>query len=95
METKNAPTMLVLDDLWSQGYGMVPRSVMRDPHLSIGAKAVYAYLCAADGGKHPCTEDAIIKDLKLDIDSFTDAFTELKGYLSAIGHPLTIKRMVA
>lgn len=87
--------MLVFDDFWSEGYGIVPRSVMRNPALSIDAKVMYAYLCAADGGKHPCTQDAIQRDLKLEDTRFALALEELSNYMRDAGHPMSIVRMVA
>jgi len=40
-----------LDRRFNDGYGIIFRSVMRDTSLSIGAKAVYAYLCTFAGNK--------------------------------------------
>ena len=33
----------------AQGYGQVAKSVMRDPALPVGAKALYAYICSYTG----------------------------------------------
>lgn len=40
-----------LDRRFKDGYGIIFRSVMRDTNLTIGAKAVYAYLCTFAGNK--------------------------------------------
>ncbi len=45
---------MAIDELnrrFNDGYGIIFRSVMRDTSLSIGAKAVYAYLCTFAGNK--------------------------------------------
>jgi uncharacterized phage protein (TIGR02220 family) len=38
-----------LDNLLAQGYGIIPKKVMRDENLSIEAKAIYSYLCSFCG----------------------------------------------
>lgn len=41
----------LMDERFKDGYGIVFRSVMRDTNLTIGAKAVYSYLCTFAGNK--------------------------------------------
>lgn len=40
---------LKLEGVFSKGYGIVPKLVMKDEDLSIEAKAIYAYLCSYAG----------------------------------------------
>lgn len=43
-----------LDGIYKQGYGIIPKLVMKDPNLSIEAKSIYAYLCTYTGGGDSC-----------------------------------------
>lgn len=38
-----------LDGVYSQGYGIVPKLVMRDKNLHVIAKSIYAYMCSFAG----------------------------------------------
>lgn len=40
---------LILKGVMSQGYGTVPKLVMRDKHIDSEAKAIYAYICSFAG----------------------------------------------
>ena len=40
---------LKLEGIYSQGYGIIAKMVMRDKRLSIEAKAIYSYLCSFCG----------------------------------------------
>lgn len=40
---------LQINDIFNQGYGLSPKSVMKDKSLSIEAKAIYAYLASYSG----------------------------------------------
>lgn len=40
---------LVLEGVFSKGYGTVPKMVMKDEDLTIEAKGIYAYLCSYAG----------------------------------------------
>lgn len=40
-----------LEGIMSQGYGIVPKLVMRDTDIDAEAKAIYAYLCSFAGNK--------------------------------------------
>ena len=54
------------------GYGMVQRSVMRDPNLTIEAKGLYAYLCSFSGSGE-CTlpnVEEICKELGISEDKY-------------------------
>lgn len=39
-------------DIMSQGFGIIPKKVMRDRTLSVEAKAIYAYLASFAGSEH-------------------------------------------
>lgn len=41
---------LKLEGVLSQGYGIIPKMVMKDKELSIEAKSIYSYLCSYAGG---------------------------------------------
>lgn len=40
---------LLIEGVCCKGYGLIPKAVMRDPDLSITAKAIYAYFAAMSG----------------------------------------------
>ena len=40
---------IILKGIMSQGYGTVPKLVMRDKHIEPEAKAIYAYICSFAG----------------------------------------------
>ena len=37
------------EGIYKNGYGIIPKSVMRDKNLSIEAKAIYSYICSFAG----------------------------------------------
>lgn len=67
------------------GYGIIPKIVMRDKNLSIEAKAIYAYLIAFAGDKKTCypSRDLMCKELGISINRFTKHLKTLKesGYI--------------
>lgn len=69
----------------SQGYGTIPKLVMQDRSLSIGAKAVYAYFCSYTGTGDSCfpSREKICYDLDLNKDTYTKYRNELseRGYI--------------
>ena len=62
------------------GYGIIPKIVMRDKNLSIEAKAIYAYLIAFAGDKKTCypSRDLMCKELGISINRFTKHLKKLK-----------------
>lgn len=40
---------LKLDGIMEQGYGIIPKKVMRDKNISVEAKSIYSYLCSYSG----------------------------------------------
>lgn len=69
----------------SQGFGTIPKLVMQDRSLSLGAKAVYAYFCSFTGAGDSCfpSRERICYDLDLNKDTFTKYRNELvtRGYI--------------
>ncbi len=50
---------LFCSGIYSEGYGIIPKSVMRNPSISTSSKAVYAYICSfagAGGNAFPSLE---------------------------------------
>lgn len=68
-----------------RGYGIIPKSVMQDTNLNIGAKAVYAYFCSFTGAGNNCfpTRDKICSDLGVSKDTLSKYLKNLveSGYL--------------
>ena len=69
----------------SLGFGTIPKLVMQDRSLSLGAKAVYAYFCSFTGAGDSCfpSRERICYDLDLNKDTFTKYRNELvtRGYI--------------
>lgn len=62
------------------GYGLVPRSIMRDPDLSFQAKAIYSYLASFAGntGKAFPSTSLMSKELDMSRDTLFKYLKELK-----------------
>lgn len=69
----------------SQGYGTIPKLVMQDRSLSLGAKAVYAYFCSFTGAGDSCfpSRERICYDLDITKDTLTRHIKNLRdtGYI--------------
>lgn len=69
----------------SKGYGTIPKLVMQDRDISIGAKAVYAYFNSFAGGGDQCfpSRSLICADLGISIPTLSKYLQELKdsGYI--------------
>ena len=61
-------------------YGILPKNVMKDRNLSIGAKGVFAYLCAYAGSEDHSfpSRDLITHELGINKDTLTKYMKELK-----------------
>lgn len=72
-------------NIYSGGFGVLSKSVMRDKSLKIGPKALYAYLVtyAGSGTVAWPGRDLICSDLGINKDTFTKYMRELKekGYI--------------
>jgi len=69
----------------SKGYGRIYKAVMRDSRIHIMAKCIYAYFCAYAGNGN-CAfpkRDKIIRDLRMNKDTYTKYLTQLTdaGYI--------------
>lgn len=69
----------------SKGYGTIPKLVMQDRKLSIGAKGLYSYFCSFSGGGDTCfpSRNKICFDLCISIDTFGKYLKQLidNGYI--------------
>lgn len=63
-----------------QGFGIIPKLVMRDRMLSCGAKALYAYVCsyAGNGDTAWPGRELIIRDLNISKNTYNSYLNELK-----------------
>lgn len=75
---------------FQSNYGILPKNVMKDKDLSIGAKGLFAYLCAYAGSENHSfpNRDLIIYELSISKDTFTKYMKELKeiGYITVEQH---------
>ena len=74
------------DTVYEKGYGNVAKLVMVDKTISIGAKALYSYLCSYAFGKDEAypTVERIMQELNISENSFRRYRKELedKGYIT-------------
>ena len=67
------------------GYGIIPKTIMKDKNVSIQAKAIYAYLCSYAGNKGTAFPSVglITYELNIHKDTFYKYLKELKetGYI--------------
>ena len=74
------------DTIYEKGYGNVAKLVMVDKTISIGAKALYSYLCSYAFGKGEAypTVERIMQELNISENSFRRYRKELedKGYIT-------------
>ncbi len=63
---------LVVQGRMSQGYGSIPKLVMKDRRLSIQSKSIYAYFCSYAGAGATAfpTVNQVIADLKISKETF-------------------------
>lgn len=77
---------LVADGVFSEGYGFIPKKIMRDKSLSVEAKAIYAYLSSFAGAgmsSYPSV-NLMLKELGISKDRFYKHRKKLidRGYIS-------------
>lgn len=69
----------------SKGYGTIPKMVMQDRNISIGAKGLYSYFCSYTGGGDTCfpSRKKVCFDLCISIDTFGKYLKQLveNGYI--------------
>ncbi len=72
-------------DITAAGYGIIPKSVMTDPDLSLKAKGVYAYFCAFSGTSYVSApyKELILYHLDIASNSYPKYIHELvkNGYI--------------
>ena len=80
---------LKLEGIFSKGYGIIPKLVMKDKKLTVEAKAIYAYICSYAGGGDTAfpSVDLICSDLGMS----ENRFFKHRKLLVEYGY-LTIKR---
>ena len=76
--------------IYSDGYGLVPKTVMTDPALSPVSKAIYLYISAFSGGTgkaHPAI-DMLIRHLGISRHTYQTHLRKLteRGYLEVVQH---------
>lgn len=76
---------LQMEGIFKEGYGNISKLVMKDRNLTIGAKAVYAYLCSysgAGGIAYP-SRSLICHDLKISQETLSKHLKNLEeqGYI--------------
>lgn len=71
---------LRIEGVNSQGFGIIPKMVMRDREISCGAKALYAYICSYAGNGETAWpgRELIIKDLNISKNTYNSYLNELK-----------------
>jgi len=72
--------LTVEESIYSAGYGMLSKKVMRDRTLPVGAKALYAYICtfAGSGTTAWPGRKLITNDLNINKDTYTKYLKVLK-----------------
>jgi len=65
--------------IFEQGWGIVPKMIMKEPNISIQAKAIYAYLCSYAGNATQAFPSATLMQYELGItkDTFYKYLDEL------------------
>lgn len=67
-------------DIWSQGFGILPKVLMVDPGLSLGAKSLAAYFYSHAGAGHNTVfpaRDTILRELSMDKEAYYKSIKEL------------------
>ena len=78
--------LLKFEGIECKGFGVLPKFVMRDQDLGIGAKGLYAYYCSLAGSEIVAfpKRETIIKQLKINKETFYNYQSELikEGYIT-------------
>lgn len=86
-EKKEIADLIMIEGVDCKGFGVIPKIVTTDTNLSIGAKALYAYLCsyAGNGTTAFPRRDKILSNLKMCKDAYYKYQKELitQGYIRA------------
>lgn len=72
--------------IYEDGYGLIAKKIMKDTNITLGAKALYSYICSYAGtsGKAFPGRDLILHELGISKDTFSKYKNELveHGYLA-------------
>lgn len=84
----NKPFKIEANNVMSEGYGSIPKRVMRDKRLSIEAKSIYAYLCSYSGGGNEAYPSVVrmIGDLCISENRFYKHFEYLITFGYVVKH---------
>ena len=78
--------LLKFEGVECKGFGVLPKFVMRDVDLGIGAKGLYAYYCSLAGSEIVAfpRRETILRQLKINKETFYRYQEELikEGYIS-------------
>lgn len=82
MSKKEVRDILRMEGVLSQGFGMIPRLVMRDRNLTAEAKCIYSYISSFAGGgsQVDLNEDVILDELQMSVEAFLEHLLLLKMY---------------
>jgi hypothetical protein len=77
---KQVKDKIEIQGIYSEGYGIIAKKVMRDQELSIGAKALYSYICSFAGAGESAWpgRETICKELGITKNTFAKYLNELK-----------------
>lgn len=72
--------------IFVDGFGMVSKQVMTNPNISLGAKALYSYLCTFANNENQAfpSRERILNQLNISKDTYYNYLNELKtmGYIT-------------
>ena len=76
----DGPTMGINDD----GYGIIPKAVVKDPRIAIEAKGMYAYFCSFAGIKKSCVPAR--KDALFHLNLSSERYSKYRDILETLGY---------
>ena len=90
MQGKELENLLIVEGVNAQGYGTIPKLVMKDRRLTPQAKAIYAYFCSYAG----CGSTAFpkVSQIMYDLNMTSKTYYKHFGLLTEFGYVSVIKR---
>ena len=90
MQGKELENLLIVEGVNAQGYGTIPKLVMKDRRLTPQAKAIYAYFCSYAG----CGSTAFpkVSQIMYDLNMTSKTYYKHFGLLTEFGYISVIKR---
>lgn len=72
--------LLRVEGINAKGFGTIPKTVMKDPRLTLQAKGIYAYFCsyAGSGNRVFPSRNTILRDLGINVTTYYKHFNLLK-----------------